>query len=1019
MRLRPLLPLLGLLSLLGPAPSRASLVPGLLAQADPFSSPSSPFDITTPLNPATRAAGQALTDKIAKFTAEGGTLPAPEAAARWLELFDAFYRLTAAQKSEFERATHTYDLNLKALLRALPPTAAWDAIVQGLKERAAQSSGFKGAATGLVATLLSGHPAETKAVVEKLYDSVRSQPRPRDVFTDLRGEVLQLHLLLAIRDGNAAALLSALEQKLAEEERGNTPQFVDIPDLLLCMTPEQAKPILRRALISQNACDITGPDTRRLAARIALENAGNLRVPHWQLVKDSDTPALFEALTVKFGNSLGPYADNGFITYGKESADTTYLLFLLSKNRTIDAVTFVRKSHAPQAKGSIPKGKNGKPFDTPTSPENTKHYPVQLTLADVDSFRGQLPPRQVLDFLKALLKADPTLPFWEVYLDLSFRENAHGDALAFLRATAGNTALPPSALGHIQRQLGLVLLSVGKGEEGAALLEKHLSTAPAKAMFESQAERQRDRGFELGLQLARAGQLLKRPKLTEAALEFAGQHATQLVENKSISSYDFNRLLSLLCELDRAHEAEKLVRARLAQKRSAAQKDNDPSLRYSIEHALEQLCLTLDRQGKYAGLVDVLQESPEWKERDLWGFADQTCGGIPFLAVVAHALAEKGDTTPARRVLERVLLKNPGHDLPYELLSRVADTAETQALLQTVAARHPFESRAPLGLARLLLAAGKLPEAENQVLAALALIPRDTEAGSKNLLLAQTVLAEIQEKKGDPALAATRDTLAGLRLAAEADAWWQAGLSTQALALYEKALAAFPQDCHPHAQLGLLYEQRGNVAKAEEHYRSAFELMPQAAGLVDYTSLARVLHSPRAAALAEKAFAAATAAPPGNVQSFQLLGTLRNTQGRHPDAVEAFQQAVKLDPNCFQAWKQLNELKEKVKMSQADQDAISLALYRFAPDDWNLHVISHISNLRHLWDAALAQEKIQPALDTNTLYPLGTTVPRPNKEKKALLPNSEDTPRHELEGYPLIIYLEGFLRNLDQMGLMR
>jgi tetratricopeptide (TPR) repeat protein len=141
--------------------------------------------------------------------------------------------------------------------------------------------------------------------------------------------------------------------------------------------------------------------------------------------------------------------------------------------------------------------------------------------------------------------------------------------------------------------------------------------------------------------------------------------------------------------------------------------------------------------------------------------------------------------------------------------------------------------------------------------------------------------------------------------------------------------------------------------EAEEHYRRAFELMPDSFGRVESHCFGceGSFGGEKAQNIAERVFTGLLAKSPEKPQLHYLLGFLRNQQERYPEAVTHLRQAVKLDPDYLNAWKLLKSLSENVNMSAQEEDDAAVNLLRLDPADKHGGGHAGVNDLGRLWNA--------------------------------------------------------------------
>ena len=271
--------------------------------------------------------------------------------------------------------------------------------------------------------------------------------------------------------------------------------------------------------------------------------------------------------------------------------------------------------------------------------------------------------------------------------------------------------------------------------------------------------------------------------------------------------------------------------------------------------------------------------------------------------------------------------------------------------------------------------------------AAIAIDPSDGEQGKGDRLRAYAVLADVLAARGDATQAAQlREAVAAIRLSEDADDWWAAGLLTRAIALYEKSLLRFADAYCIQSRLALRYNELGDFAKAEQHYRRAFELMPESFGRIESHCFGceGAFDGPFAQGQAERVFTRLAAEFPDRAQIFYLLGYLRSAQERFAEAADYYRRAFALDPDYLNAWEKFLDLSSVTQIPAAERETAALALLRLDPA--SLHVrpdLRSLTDLRRLWTAIRAAEATLPPPENGPLYPLAAVVARREALAKA------------------------------------
>ena len=103
-----------------------------------------------------------------------------------------------------------------------------------------------------------------------------------------------------------------------------------------------------------------------------------------------------------------------------------------------------------------------------------------------------------------------------------------------------------------------------------------------------------------------------------------------------------------------------------------------------------------------------------------------------------------------------------------------------------------FEERPLIWKAKLLADSGKLEEAEKTARKAISIDPSDGEEGPGRRMMAYAVLADIREKRGDAKEATDlRSAVTAIRHSEDADRFYDAGLISRSVKMYEEALTHF------------------------------------------------------------------------------------------------------------------------------------------------------------------------------------------------------------------------------------
>ncbi|MBB5034248.1 tetratricopeptide repeat protein [Prosthecobacter vanneervenii] len=968
---------------------------------------------------------------------EAASLAPAEAAKRWLALLDAYLTIPAEQL--YSNRAYEDRLSMATIIMALPPPAAWEEIRTQLEKRKGAKP-LQNEALRLLAAALLGNTAAEKECLERMRKEVASLKKLEDYQRENYLENIEnIAETLQTLTGSPAEKAASFEKSLSQLEKGDDTyrqrhgSNLNIPDLVKLVGEKHAEELLIRVLkFGPDAIEIDGTATQKLAASLALKHIGLLKKPLWELVHSLDDAALYEALKKKF--SQKDRQGN------QHHAERIYLVALIADGRTEDATRLILEEAGRRDDGSG----------------------LQLDVDDLDALGRQGLGAKVLGFLKQLLSKDPGIPCWRQFIELSARQNASAAALELMDKSLATPGLSAGVKSQIQSHRYLALLAADKREEGVQVLRELVNAGPQGGASDGKAQAQevRQRWEQLGVhvteamlsrfqqearggdsrgldeyirlcgKLAALGQLLGKPELIEEGLSKANATYETLPDNDPNGPSFADSLVDLLLDHQRGPKAESVLANQIVRMLGA---DKPQRGRVRLDSQLTQLAAIYDQGGRHADVLALLEQSPYWGAPDLAAFESNNSGKTPLLLIAARALDGAGRADDARRVVSRALQDYPATDGVYELLLKVGAKQPLEELLDEMAKRDRFEERPLIWKARVQLNAGKLDEAEKTVRAAIAIDPSDGEQGKGDRMRAYAVLAEVLEKKGDADTAKImRGAVSAIRKSEAADDWWQAGLLSEAVRRYEAALLDFADAYCIQSRLALRYSEVGDMARAEQHYLRAFELMPESFGRVESHCFGceGAFKNHQAQNAADKVFTRLAATPPVKAQVYYLLGYLRESQDRSADAAEAYRQAVKTDPDYLNAWKELSSLSETSGIADEERENAALQIFRLDPAGRHSGPdLNRLHDLRRLWGALLDAEKNQPPTETGPLLPLTAAKAKIEAQKTTaagganpwdtwsyptLFSRRNDTRQHLTEHH-LINVLTNFVDSLSRM----
>ena len=918
------------------------------------------------------------------FKQQSGSLAPAEAAKQWLALTDRLLQLEETPTYD-QRGVISHPLQPEELVEALPPPSSWPELAKAIEARPAGEGVqvLQGLGLRLLAHTLLGDTIKRRediAALEAL--AAKAKTRQAYFYNSLFEELSSS--LMATMD-NPDAVLQALDRKLAaqqSEEGYRYQSSLQVPDLVPLVGPEKAEAFLRRALVKSKTQLDAGSETAtaKLARKLALELVKELKTPQWSLVNSLESVDLYEAMEKRFAKpetneppatvsdmpsvSLPTDASGD---YEKKSARIYYLLGLIARERTADAVVVARQ------------------FEK----ENDAYFPNEVVRQmERAGFASQLN-----GFFHELLQQNPDLPFWEEYVQVAAHAGQTAEMVKLVQTAISKPGLSKGQRLHLQQLLYQALLANDEVEAGVAQLRRLMQTnEPASA---SSGHYERESRGDLTLKLAQIGHLLNRPEWLDEGITAAKAAVQKQDEQDSwCGNTTALSLATLLDDLNRGPEAETVLATALS---NAVSKKADPRM-YGYEgrstsatQILTALARLYHRAGRDADVLQLFDQAPYWGVKDLADFnpsySDQH---VPVGYYAAAALAKTGRPAEARKLLDPLFDQSPGCDRLYELLLSLDDEHAPDEL-DALFARDQFEERPLIWKAHWLRTHQHLAEAEQAARQAIAIDPTDGEEGPGDRIRAYVELAEIRAARGDTNEAETlRGVVQSVHQAELADQFHAAGLLKRAVAMYQDSLNRFADAYCIHARLAVQLSDMGLHQQAEEHYRRAYELMPDQFGRMESYCFGceRAFDGERAQGIAEKVFTELAKKTPNKPQVHYLLGSLREQEVRYPEALASYRTAVRLDPDYLNAWVKIEGISSHVFQPAPERDTIVFNLLRLDPLGRHTHPsFENVSDLAALWrNVATAAGKC-PA-KPESLYPLPAS--KAQVEKQAAQASEQD-----------------------------
>jgi tetratricopeptide (TPR) repeat protein len=908
--------------------------------------------VRTVASPTTKPAESmsVLAARIKEFRANAGAMPAARAATQWLDLMD---QAITAPDSQQSRIGTEQKSNVEQAFAALPPPAAWEALVKDTTRRSAQAGAhqLRWVALRLLAHELTADDAATATDLRQLHDGVQKS-RFGQTGLGLDKQLAQAVLQQTNEPDLAAAMF---EQQLKESSDFGGQSDVNVPDLVTLVGSQKATELLRQALKSKiGQLNISeAKATAALARKLAIGMVDQLNGPQWGLVNSAgpDSVALYEAMEKRFSEPTtqksthsswigrlfsGGRSQTTMLDYQKQRATEFYLAGLIAQGRTEDATAL-----------AIRIGQK----------EQTEGFEALGSLAH--SGRA----REVFDFFDGLLTRQPQLPYWGTYIQLAGQVGQTAQALKNVRAALAKPDLPKTVRETLNQQLITALLADDHVDEAVALLRKSIALMSA-ARTTTQPISSDAPGIVINsigqdgpaIQLARLGLVLHKADLLNEGIKAA----LETCHNRQLHpEYDFRSYVALTAGLlhlaHRDAEAVKLLAQDIARPKGDQEWSN------MKQDELAALLSIYHQAGRHADVLELLRSLPEFEGDHLSDILTNSDSAMrPFYKsgqlyigyMAASAQLATGNKEAARNTVHALLQQEWGYDPAYALLVDM-DGDQAIPLLDGMYARDHYEERPLIWKAQLLLRSHKLADAQKTIRQAISIDPSDGEEPRGDRMRAYSVLADILAQAGDAEQAGFyRGAVAAIRMSEDADQLIDAGLLKRGIELYKQSLKRFADAYCIQSRLAVQLSQIGDSKGAQAHYQRAFELMPESFGEVESHCFGceRVFDGKQAQSIAERVFSKLLTTEPKKPQVHYLLGYLRYEQAQYTAALPLFRQAVQLDPDYLNAWSKIDELGRYVRLPAKDRDDTTFAMMRLDP--LSHHVtpdLGQVTDLKRLW----------------------------------------------------------------------
>jgi tetratricopeptide (TPR) repeat protein len=784
----------------------------------------------------------------------------------------------------------------------LPHPDSWPVIADGLRSRAGTAETIEAIGLRLLAEFLAGDPQSQWKAMVPLMNAKITQ-------SEILMYRTRLYTTLAEMTQDKERIVRGFQNQ-TQQKAPSYDNSVQVPDLVSLVGPVRAEEILIQVLTTTKA-DLqpsTSKATNALLRKVASQNMAKLKVAQFSLIDSPDSYLLFEQMLKRFPEA-GEDEDQNL-----NQQRGYYVMGLLFAGRRDEAV------------------KEGRAL------KDTSYYAPPSETVEI-SARIAVNPA-FLETLQAIVVKNPASGFWPLYISAAFTAKKNDQAIAALEETLKDAGSSASTLrGYLEP----LLLGTPRRDE--------VITAVRKRVLDGTFDEQ-----DLS-RLALLGRLMEKPEWIDEAYKAA------LVGSKSERSYygygGVSPLWEELAKGGRYAQAEALL-------------INDYKKVFASEYIssaysnLVALCELYYRMNRPADVLLLMEKSPDWGAVNIEDLNSYSEASEPFTFIAAWALHKAGREAEAEKLVRSALSKSPTFDPAYALFIEMKGEAAI-ADLDAMYALNQFEERPLIWKAQVLKNLGRLEEAEATARKAISVDPSDGDQTTGDRLKAYALLADIREARGDKEEAGhLRTAVSAIRLAEKADQFMVAGLSDQGIELYKESLQQFSDAYCIQSRLAVQLMAAGRPEEAEEHYRRAYELMPDSFGRVETHCFGceGVFEGELSQAIAEQVFTKLLETSPNKPQVHYLLGYLREEQGRNAEAAKLYQEAVKLDPDYLNAWRHLAALLPDLNADQAMVKQVTDALLRLDATGTNsLPEYGSTVDLKSTWIAA---EKVYQATAKST-----------------------------------------------------
>ncbi|NNF99651.1 MAG: hypothetical protein HKM93_09755 [Desulfobacteraceae bacterium] len=927
------------------------------------------------------------------------TAMAPDVAARkWIALFDAYMKLPRKQSVLHLESLPLVEkwtdqpFSIWHLFEAIPGPPAWDDILNILETRSGADKSMGTYVLRLIFYYLNNdfHKFEKGLVSTELPLEGLDEYQQENYRRGLEHVENTFRRSMLIRSPEDAA--EQFKQVFSDQNpQGRGSMRVVVPDLLSIMTEAEASELLKKAMTAPKTILLvhTGGKMKTLVKRTILDNVGILETPQWAMVDSMEDTALYEAMAGRFDIKPVPpseediasivehpfYDDtDNYLTGSRESATSYYILGLIAQDRMDEAVAITL---APREEGSASNRLDG-------------------MFQGIDL--GRLAPG-IYTYCRRIHDKNPDRTPWRLYMASAFSVGKIEEMISTLKQKQSDR-------NHIKQWIQTCeLLSkaylMNDDIEQAMAVYKDIQALTLDGVPVEQHQRLIESQFESALNTVRLGRLLQHP----AAIETGMRQLEDILVSAGLAAVEvagFNaRFINSLIASKKYARAEKQIAAALEKRLQSGEnrygygQDDCRSLLFSLMNIYHDT-------GRDEDVVDLLRNAPWWEAEDL---SDLIVGGDESVWKIASSLHRTGHGEAAVILLKTAIYIYPKADSLYETLIRI-NPDDLSKWLDGLYERDRFEERPLIWKAYLQYRKKDLDAAEQTIRLALKVDPTDGEQREGDRVRAYGILGDILSAKGKTEDADFfHNVVKSVRMAEEGDDLERAGLISRSLKKYMEAEVLFGDAYCVQWRLAERLTALGRHEEAKNHYKIAFERMPEQFGQVASFCFGceGAFDKPASRTVAEEVLDGLMKTEPGRPQVWFLAGQLKEAKGEYQAAFDLYEKAMALDPEYLDALEKVYGLNEVVFLPQSDKDDLIFAASRLDPLGRHFGGdLGMVADVKRAWKVAARNQKYRVDLP-KTIFRLGAA--QKELKRKETIREQHEGSAYDVHGYSFFKYL--------------